>query len=313
MDVSRLFSVQRRRKAALASSVAALETLLAQEGRLPSSAEERTPSTCIDALLLSHPFTDHAHPATLVDRTLPLRIPLLVSSHANAALPHEVRGRDGERRVVMELPHAHAHGAPDVVHRTSPLPSNIRLFQTTPQTRLPAFLRGPPGLASQKLHGAIIVLWTRPPSRQTYALLYTPHGAVPSSIPAWLSSPAIEATALLTLLDTITLPRWLTNTVNLGLPGALPLLAAGPQAQQPAFAARYLLDTHGEHKEARGLVAHLLRRYSLGHPQCLVHPCHDAQEQHKRQEAQRIVDEAVAQTGRTTKVLYLDVGQTVSL
>lgn len=320
MDFARAFSAQKRTTPALVSSVAALETLLAQEAAADASAttsrqdakRRRPASSRIDALLLSHPFTDHAHPETLLDPSLPPHISLYVTSDAKAALPKELvptkrpspssevswTARRRASQSVYELDEADVANAPSLVSQGetkqeegSVLPSNIAILQTHPHTRLPAFLGGPAALASQKLHGGVVILWREaavaatadaaqppppPTSDAVHAIVYSPHGAAPSSIPRWLGEAPVAPCALLTSLDRIVLPRWLSGTVNLGLPGALALLLPGSHATATnrgeegartaaaPFAARHLVDTHGEHKAKQGLVASLMHRYYLG-------------------------------------------------
>lgn len=271
--------------------------------------QKKNTSTRIDALLLSHPFTDHSHPETLGHRGMPENIPMLVTTDAKHALPKQVIAH----RTVIELEDAHKFSpsvsrSEHVQHTTCVVPDNVQILQARPMKNSRALLRTPADAASQKLHGGIIILWQCDDSdakMSTKAIFYAPHGADPSSVPAWLRDESIDVTAFFTSFDRITLPRWLAGTVNLGLPGALEILAK--PGKESGFRTRYLIDTHSEMKASRGLVARMLKRYNLGDAGQEVNDENMSGREEREHAAQQKIDQSCY---GGTQVMLFHVGDT---
>lgn len=337
IDYARSFSVQRRVTPALASSIADLEQLLQREASESTSvnalspADPRPASSCIDAIVLSHAFTDHMHPQTLTDKSVPVRIPLLTTADALTPL----RALVGKQRTIFTIAAADMKCRPALlsdngtqthsIQTLAPLPANVSILHAVPQERM-RMLQGPAGFAWQKLHGGLIILWkdTGSTDRAAYdSLLYSPHGIASTSIPSWLTDDrsAAQHRGIMTSFDRMILPRWLSGTVNLGLPGALQLVSGkstgkagkGPAAHMAAaYPAAYVIDTHSEYKEKYGLVAQLLRCYWLGSVEEVKQGA-DKEKDERQQAAQMQIEAAMQGQEQHSTALVLDVGQTVAL
>jgi hypothetical protein len=313
VDYHATFSEQRRTLTALATSIAGLEEMLISMSTT-SIGDKRKKSTCIDAILISHPFTDHCHPGTL--QSCPARIPFLVTSDTKSSIEMLLGGRKKlkeEKRTVYVLDKAEHNEAPAFPdeQKSRLLPCNVNIVQMLPRERF-SILAGAASMAWSKLHGGILLLWKDPQfdtSTGTKTMIYTPHGIGPKSIPKWLSENGKHSECILTSLDKIVLPSWLSGVVNLGLSSAIDLI------RQNVYKPRYILATHEERKEAKGLVARLIKRYWLG----LETP--DAKnegltqlkqkDENRQVEAQSLVDAAIGP--KAVQVLVLDINQPLQL
>jgi hypothetical protein len=320
VDYHAAFSEQKRTEPALCSSVSSLEDMLASEEEMQGAKSEdsRGTSKQIDAILISHPFTDHMHPGTLNDSSVPTRIPFFVTNDSKAALESLLGGKKrlaDEKRTISLLDQAKHETAPErpSEDKKRTLPCNINIMQILPRERF-SLLSGAASIAWSKLHGGILFLWQTSQSDlgSTHSLIYSPHGLGSKSVPAWLQADSkIHHEAILTSLDKIILPSWLSGVVNLGLSSALDLVT------QEVYNAKRILATHEERKEARGLVAHLIKRYWLA----LETP--DAQndgltklkqrDANRQVEAQRIVTETLDPLNKSAQVLVLDINQPLVL
>ncbi len=139
------------------------------------------------------------------------------------------------------------------------LPEDIKIYHLP--ARESALWNGP---AWPELHGGIAIVWRTclpsPSPKRTAeeadydAILYTPHGTAPSSLPHWLLQ--ARRRVLVHCLDRQVMPYLLGGPVALGMePNGLALCA------RDSFAPHYYCATHDEHKQAFGLVARVLRRY----------------------------------------------------
>jgi hypothetical protein len=330
VDYHASFSQQKRTTPALANSIDDLEALLkaedAEAESNSSTSKPRPKSHRIDAILLSHPFTDHMHPPT-IQKGMSEKTLFLVTWDSKAALMSLLGGKRKveERGInVLELVKADFTQKPAFLNNNErnqtakrALPYNLEIMQLQPRERF-SLLAGPAGIAWSKLHGAILIMWSNPDHKDSsasvehHSMLYTPHGISPTSIPTWLhKSATIESEAILTSLDKIVLPNWLSGVVNLGLPAAIDLI------KQEVYTSKRILATHDERKEAKGLVATLIKRYWLGQStpeaenQGLTHL--KQQDEKRQQEGQNLVDSQLDPFGKKAKVLVLEVGEIISL
>ncbi|UZJ55437.1 hypothetical protein CBS101457_004757 [Exobasidium rhododendri] len=328
VDYHATFSGQKRTTPALASSIHDLESLLEREGKEEDDVtekgehDERLPSRRIDAIVFSHPFTDHMHPPTLNDESVTSgRIPLFVTLDARPALETILGGKkkiESKYINIIEMTEAKHHKVPAFLQsgsntKSSSLPSNLEILQVLPQERFSP-LAGPAGIAWGKLHGGVIILWkesnpniNKKGPTSHHSILYSPHGISRLSTPFWLKS--THAHAIMTSLDKIVLPKWLSGVVNLGLPAAIDLI------KEDVFQADYILATHDERKEAKGLVASLIKRYWLGQtsPDAQNHGLTKLKQRDecRQQEGQSLVNAALGGVVIKPRVLVLDVGQTL--
>lgn len=281
VDFAPRFSEQRRIVPSLATSVTALESLLQSENDDDDDDDEKEggpgrASRHIDAILISHPFTDHAHPETLLDESLPARIPIYTAPEAGKRLRGllaHVQPKSQQRNIVdIEVAQMDEKSAPAWLQDAS-LGANVH-FVFVP-ARESIFSAGH-GVAWPSLHGAVVVLYRHPGSatRDIGSIVYSPHGLAPTSVPRWLtwltqrrqSANDRAKHVLIQSFDRQELPWILAGTVATGLPGAIEIAvkAFKGDGQGRSYNADYILATHDEHKEGAGVVARLLRRYFLG-------------------------------------------------
>lgn len=136
----------------------------------------------------------------------------------------------------------------------SGLPSGLRIL------RLPAQEPWSHGPAWADLHSAVAILWRDPSSQGSFrCIIYSPHGTLQSSIPKMFSEASVRI--LMQSFDRQSIPfiSYLTGPVALGFDSALTCFkdqSGGGTSFQPHL----ILSTHDEDKEARGLVAKLIKR-----------------------------------------------------
>lgn len=230
-DGSPLFSRQTRTEPAAFASIGALDEWL----RDRSQGEER-----VDAILFSHSFTDHIHPQTLADHAslaVLRRVTVFTTTDSSAALRWLKVAVDHEKVVNL--------CSVDFGHDTD---QNRVLPQGISVQHLPAkdWALSP---AWSKLHGAILIRCQN--TARPVQIVYSPHGITPTSLTASVRQNDEDAKRILIhSFDRQTLP--LIGVVSCGLPNILQLI--------PAFKPHLILATHDEHKQAEGLVGHLLRR-----------------------------------------------------
>ncbi|KAK0557919.1 hypothetical protein OC846_000214 [Tilletia horrida] len=247
VDMSFAFSIQKRVCKAAASSLKEVDDLLANR---ESESQEKQQ---VDAVLLSHPFTDHAHPESLTDPGTRKDIPLLGTTDALSS----VRKLPGlPFKDIYSIPVASEKTPPwdDASFHLAPIPASIRIVRLLAKEKFAAIRHGP---AWMQLHGAVAIMWLRQGTswdeHSDYgAILYSPHGITPLSVPSWLLR--AEPRVLLHSLDRQVLPSWLAGPVALGFKNAVLMCQPG------SFRPNLLLGTHDERKTAGGIVARLIRR-----------------------------------------------------
>ncbi|KXJ88208.1 hypothetical protein Micbo1qcDRAFT_111143, partial [Microdochium bolleyi] len=265
-DVASWFSTQWHIVAPTVKTIAELQNILRQleHDDNDGNNDDKT-SSYIDAVTISHEFTDHCHEATL--RELPATTPVFATDKAAAlirswkhfdtvvttpdySITSSVSSSDGTAaaaalgdwhnvlsvkplppwlgigRVVTPGNSLYYHSAVMIVFdRASP--STPRTTNTTSPTALPL---SPP-----------------PPAE---AVLYSPHGIKASDLAGIASHPAIDTLALLHGLHDVRI--WMTKQLNLGAHNGLEAVRA--------CGARYWVATHDEVKSGGGFIAPLLRR-----------------------------------------------------
>lgn len=239
----------------------------AQEGT-----QEGTESSYIDAVAISHEFTDHCHEATL--RELPRSTPVFATDKA-AEL---IRGWKYFDMVVTTPGYSFSSASsPPATTTTTTTQQQEKQGQEREKQAedwhevlsvapLPAWLGigrvVTPGNALY-YHSAIVIVFDRTtaapstPSplqkREAEAVLYSPHGIQPSDLSALTSSPSRHQIRTLALLHGLHDVRiWMAKQLNLGAHNGL--------ASARACGARYWVATHDEVKSGGGVLAPFLRR-----------------------------------------------------
>ena len=190
----------------------------------------------IDAVVISHEFTDHCHEATL--REISSSVPVLATTKA------------------AELVRSWNHF--DSVYEVPPLEKRSDWRQTS-QKPLPRWLGVSRLITSSDAlyyHSAVIVCIQSPDApEEAEAFIYTPHGVESGSF-AMLrdAKPPIQTLALLHGLHDVSLN--MTKQLNLGAHNAL--------KAQRILKSKYWIGTHDEVKPGAGLIGRfLLRRKQL--------------------------------------------------
>ena len=244
IDGSSLFSRQTRIEPATFASIAQLDQWLHAQ----SSGKDK-----LDAILFSHPFSDHLHPETLTDhesREILQRVTIFTTADSLSAL-HSLRVTLDPTNVVNLL----AGAAKQDAHPTACLPTGMSIQHLAARD----WAISP---AWSKLHGAILI--SHFTAAQTVHILYSPHGITSTSLPTTLQQPPIhnEHRILIHSFDRQILP--LLGPVSCGFPNILSLI--------PTLQPHTILATHDEHKRAQGIVGRLLKRtpFTLQHANQLV-------------------------------------------
>ncbi|KAG4424195.1 hypothetical protein IFR04_002599 [Cadophora malorum] len=194
------------------------------------------PKSPIDAILVSHEFTDHMHKDTLLEA--PPSIPVFAATKAASAI-RSWKHFD----FVGEIPR---FGGDWRESSVNPLPEWVGISRVA--------------YAGQDLlyyHSAVMV--TFPSSDglegengQAEAVIYTPHGILPANLaPVAKASPAIRTLALLHGLQDISLGAQL----NMGAHNGLKV--------QRLLGAKYWVGTHDEVKRGGGIVSWFLDRKTI--------------------------------------------------
>ncbi|KAJ0163651.1 hypothetical protein CTA2_2637 [Colletotrichum tanaceti] len=241
-DVASWFSTQWHVVEPSVKTMDQLNALLA--GLEAGSVDPRlTDKPYIDAVVVSHEFTDHCHRATLEE--LPASTPVYAADKAArlirswghfdsvAAIPDFLssssssssgRGRKDDSSI-------------SVINNTSRLPPWIGIERVTS-----------PGNA-MNFHSAVMVAFDLGRSRRTEAILYSPHGIRADDL-ACVRDSGFSTLALLHGLHDVRI--WMAKQLNLG--------AANGVRAVGETGAKYWVATHDEAKRGAGLVAPLLRR-----------------------------------------------------
>ncbi|EST05133.1 Beta-lactamase-like protein [Kalmanozyma brasiliensis GHG001] len=231
IDGSPLFSRQTRIEPAAFASIVQLDRWLHTQGGQ------------IDAILFSHPFSDHVHPQTVTDAeslAVLRRVMVFTTGDSLSALRGLKLGLDSEK-VVNLSSYAFRQGT----DQGEVLPEGIAIqhLKARDWAVSPAW---------NKLHGGILVSCSN--GEQPVDILYSPHGVTPTSLPEELKEAGKGKRVLIHSFDRQTLP--LIGIVACGFPNVLELI--------PAWRPDVVLATHDENKKGEGIVGRMLRREVFG-------------------------------------------------
>ncbi|EGY22163.1 hypothetical protein VD0002_g5173 [Verticillium dahliae] len=194
------------------------------------------PGTFIDAVAISHEFTDHCHQETLLE--LPSSVPIIATTKAAKM----VRAW-GHFDTVTTTPHfSRDSKAWQDASRPPGLPSWLGISRIVTESN-PLYF-----------HSALMVTFETDAAGASgpEAVIYTPHGLQASDL-ASVKAAGVRTLALLHGLHSITLGS--VRQLNLGALNGI--RAVGESG------ARYWVATHDEVKRGKGLVAPLLKREQL--------------------------------------------------
>ena len=241
-DVASWFSTQYHAIKASIQSVAEINGILfeAETALLQGQQNDVKPLIFyVDAVVISHEFTDHCHKATLLE--LPKSTPVFSTTKA----------------VQLIRSWNYFHTVVDV-----PSMSKTADWRTTSVPPLPPWL-GISRLITQGnslyYHSAIIICIPRQPTQDDQdststpaeAIIYTPHGVESSTFSELTSAtPPIQTLAFLHGLHDVSIT--LTKQLNLGAHNAF--------KAQKLLKPKYWVGTHDEVKRGLGLIGPLLRR-----------------------------------------------------
>ncbi|CAO1625276.1 unnamed protein product [Sympodiomycopsis kandeliae] len=298
IDYHPRFSSQTRGIPALYTSVSDVLEGLAQSHLSTDSDQAKTSQTKqrVNAILLSHPFTDHTHPQSLLeyldcDTEDDSTIDVFCTPDSYSAFQKLLNKTDKEQKryKLYTLPSAPWQDDIPIRSDTLPsLPSQLSIFHLP--ARESPWSHGP---AWKDLHSAIAILHHRSDSDTYSSIVYSPHGTLPSSIPPFLSSSKVTGSrTLLTSWDHQVVPgiRLFTGPVSLGIQQAVLPHIRGHL--KPTITAR----THDEHKIANGLIGMIIKRNAI-----------EGEEQ-----ARRVIETETA-AEYNGRVIHAEVGQVIQL
>lgn len=187
----------------------------------------------IDAVVVSHEFTDHMHKETLLE--IPSTVLVLASTKA-ASIIQSWDHFD----LVFEIPRFEGQWARSGMHQ---LPFWLGITRVE--------------YAGQDLlyyHSAIMIAFAANRSMEAEGIIYTPHGVSPRDAKVLQETkPKIRTLALLHGLQDISLPA--RAQLNLGAHNGLKV--------QRLLGAKYWIGTHDEDKTGGGIVSWFLNRKSI--------------------------------------------------
>ena len=244
-----------------------------------SASKDVSDNLSIDAVIISHEFSDHCHKETLLE--LDPATPIFATTKAYALISSWKHFTTVSKIPVFAPLH------PDwEKYSMKPLPGWIGVSRIVSKSDF------------VQLHSAILLTFSldqtaaattvnRKSEPLLEALVYTPHGIQAQDLrQIHATSPSINVLALLHGLQSVSLsPLW---QLNLGAHNGL-------QAQR-ACKAKYWIATHDEVKNGAGLIAPLLKRKAIS--------LHDAMEQEKQQEAPRRESTSVD----ATQMIFAELG-----
>lgn len=252
-----IFSRQTRIEPASFKSLAELDHWLSSQSK-----RER-----IDAVLFSHPFSDHLHPDTISDDdslTVLQRAIIFTTADSLSAFRSLKIAKRLDSSNIVNLSSALVKQDAEQLSYT-PTGISIEYFPARDWAVPPAW---------SKLHGGILISCNH--SAKPTQILYSPHGMTPTSLPPRLlpSQPDQKEDrrkkgrlrVLIHSFDRQTLPA--IGIVACGFPNVLQLI--------PTFKPDIVLATHDEHKRGEGIVGRLLSRqaFTLKEAQKLVKEQH---------------------------------------
>ena len=195
----------------------------------------------IDAIIISHEFTDHCHEETL--RSLPATIPVFATTNASKLIR-----RWGYFQHVYDIPLLNNRPENFTLSVLSRQQSELDL----PNTISVGYIPEKGFLSLPSLHGATCISFLVD-NQQWHSLLYIPHGCEQSSICGWLEQQSnVNVSVLLQGFHRVYNPIWLGGLLNYGFNEAAKLAVA--------VKARHWIATHDEDKVASGIVSRFLKR-----------------------------------------------------
>lgn len=282
-DVAQFFSQQWHAHESAVQSIAEVEVVIGDiedlaSSPLPSSYPPATsqPKAAIDAVVVSHEFTDHMHKETLLE--VPPSVPIFAASKA--------------ADIIRSWKHFQV-----VVTQPTNLTGKNRDWRVMSVETLPPWL-GISRLGQDKVdllyyHSAVMIAFCgagedgNDEAGEAEAVIYTPHGITPEDLkPVATAEPPIRTLALLHGLHDVRIGRQL----NLGAHNGLKV--------QRLTKAKYWVGTHDEVKRGGGIVSWFLKRQ--------VYTVKDAMEQ-EIQETGQDVDDSL------TDVHFAELGNGESL
>jgi hypothetical protein len=237
-DVARWFSQQWHAEESKLGTIADIETLAWQGEELSSNTNSETQSI-LDAIAISHEFTDHCHRETLLE-VAPC-VPIFASSKA-AALIKSWKHFD----TVVQMPDFKATNKDWRELSKGPLPSWLSISRIMDENDALYY------------HSAVMIAWTTSSgegsdakSSNAQSVIYTPHGITPEAITQLANaSPPIQTLCLIHGLHDVWLK--MTQQLNLGAHNGLKV--------QRSLRPKYWFGTHDEVKKAGGAIKLILRR-----------------------------------------------------
>ncbi|KAI9806455.1 MAG: hypothetical protein M1833_003642 [Piccolia ochrophora] len=204
----------------------------------------------IDAIAISHEFTDHCHQETLLE--VNEKVPVFATKVAQVPVKPRLRLlTDSQKaaelirswshfRTVIETPAFTGHGTSWRNTVTDPLPGWLGIARVASQ-----------GSDLLYYHSAILLTFDLGAGAE--AIIYTPHGIVPDDLePVSGADPPIRTLVLLHGLHDISVGRWQRGQLNLGAHNGL--------RAQRLLHAKYWVGTHDEIKRGGGIVSFFLQR-----------------------------------------------------
>ncbi len=235
-DVASWFSKQWHSIKSSVRTIAELNEILCDvEGSVSNfaSRDEHTYRSFIDAIVISHEFTDHCHRATLLE--VDHAVPVFATTKAT--------------QLVKSWKHFDT--VIDMANFTTS--TNWRTTSVDPSPSWIGISRLVTSSDALYYHSAIVICAERSGtgSEAVDALIYTPHGVETSTLSVLATaSPPVNVLALLHGLHDVSL-KW-TKQLNLGAVNAV--------KAQKILRATYWIGTHDEQKPGSGLITPFLRR-----------------------------------------------------
>lgn len=233
-DVASWFSTQWHVVAPCVQTMAELNSLLAVLEE-PSNGNRET--SYVDAVAISHEFTDHCHQATLLE--LPKETPVFATEKAA-----ELVRSWGHFGTVITTPEFGDGSEWRKVLSTGPLPQWVGIGRVVTKGNALYY------------HSAVMIIFdledspkARDSNRGSEAIIYSPHGIKSSNLVIVKDTP-IRTLALLHGLHDVRIR--MTKQLNLGAMNGIRAVAES--------GARYWIATHDEVKKGGGMIAPMLRR-----------------------------------------------------
>jgi hypothetical protein len=218
-----------------------VEAIASSKPMASIAADERV----IDAIAISHEFTDHCHKDTLVQ--FGRDVPVI----ATAKAAELIRGWGHFERVVETPPFGGDNAAEDGGGGGG---GDGADWRRTRIDALPCWLgisRVVTGQDAFYYHSAVLLAFQLDPDKAAQCVIYTPHGIRANSLePITTARPPLQTLAMLHGLHDVRID-W-GQQLNLGAHNGL--------MAQRALRARYWLGTHDEVKKGGGIVSWFLRR-----------------------------------------------------